>query len=238
MKRLRRLLAFITIVILSFASPGHGADLTEVITTLEQGYKLVADLQADFSQRTIIASMKREERGSGELFIKKPAAGPALFRFNYTKPRQQIVSDGKTVWYYLPDNKQVMVNDVTALFEGGGGIALNYLTGMGQVSKDFTITFSGAGRDQKGDYLLELVPRKPSQVMTKLQLTIASSAVDQFRESGTARTPFPILSSVVHDPFGNRTVIEFSHVKVNQGMGNDRFTFRIPKGVEVIKTSH
>jgi outer membrane lipoprotein carrier protein len=238
MKRLGRLLAFFTIVVLSFASPGYGADLTEVIATLEQGYKLVADLQADFSQRTIIASMKREERGNGELFIKKPAAGPALFRFNYTKPRQQIVSDGKTVWYYLPDNKQVMVNDVTALFEGGGGIALNYLTGMGQVSKDFTITFSGAGRDQKGNYLLELVPKKPSQVMTKLQLTIAASAVDQFRESGTARAPFPILSSVVHDPFGNRTVIEFSHVKVNQGMGNDRFTFRIPKGVEVIKTSH
>ena len=238
MKRLTRLSAVIIIAVLSFAAPGYGAGLTEVIATLEQGYNLLGDLQADFSQRTIIASMKREERGNGELFIKKPAAGPALFRFNYTKPRQQIISDGKTVWYYLPDNKQVMVNDVTALFEGGGGIALNYLTGMGQVSKDFTITFSGAGRDQKGNYLLELVPKQPSQVMTKLQLTIVSSAVDQFLESGAARTPFPILSSVVHDPFGNRTVIEFSHVKVNQGMGNDRFAFKIPKGVEVIKTSH
>jgi outer membrane lipoprotein carrier protein len=236
MKRLRRLLAFITIVILSLAAPGYGADLTEVIAALEQGYNLLSDLQADFSQRTIIASMKREERGNGELFIKKPAAGPASFRFNYTKPRQQIVSDGKTVWYYIPDNKQVMVSDVTALFDGGSGIALNYLTGMGQVSKDFTISFSGAGRDQKGNYLLELVPKKPSQVMTRLQLTIASSAVDQFRESGAARTPFPILSSVVHDPFGNRTVIEFSRVKVNQGIGNDRFTFKIPKGMEVIKT--
>jgi outer membrane lipoprotein carrier protein len=236
MNRFRRLLAFIAIVMLSLAAPGYGADLTEVIATLEQGYKLLSDLQADFSQRTIIASMKREERGNGELFIKKPAASPAMFRFNYTKPRQQIVSDGKTVWYYLPDNKQVMVSDVAALFEGGSGIALNYLTGMGQVSKDFTISFSGAGRDQKGNYLLELVPKKPSQVMTKLQLTIASSAVEQFRESGTAKAPFPILSSVVHDPFGNRTIIEFSRVKVNQGISNDRFSFKIPKGVEVIKT--
>jgi len=235
MKRLFRLLAFITIVMLPYPAPGFGADLTEVKAALEQGYVLLTDLQADFSQRTIIASMKREERGIGEVFIKKPATDPAMFRFNYTKPRQQIISDGKSVWYYLPDNKQVMISDVATLFEGGSGVALNYLTGMGQVSKDFTVSFAGAGRDQKGNYLLELVPKKPSQVMTKLQLTIASSAIDRFREGGTAKTPFPILSSVVHDPFGNRTIIEFSRIKVNQGIGSDRFNFKIPKGVEVIK---
>jgi outer membrane lipoprotein carrier protein len=209
--------------------------LAAVVATLEEGYNSLSDLQADFSQRTFIASMKREELGKGELFIKKSAGSSAMFRFNYTKPRQQIISNDKTVWYYIPDNKQVMVSDVAALFEGGSSIALSYLTGMGHVSRDFSISFAGKGRDQKGNYVLELVPKKPNQVMSKLQLTIAASAVDQYRESGTPRTPFPIVSSVVYDPFGNRTAIEFSRVKVNQGMGNERFTFKIPKGVEVIK---
>lgn len=236
MKLFNRLFPFIMIAMLSLsASHGYGADLTEVIATLEQGYNSLTDMRADFSQRTAISSMKREEQGKGELFIKKAAGGQAMFRFNYTKPRQQIISDGKSVWYYLPDNKQVMVSDVATLFAGGNGIALNYLTGMGHVSRDFTITFAGEGRDKKGNYVLDLAPKKPSQVMAGLRLTIAASAVERFRENVKPLALFPIVSSAVDDPFGNRTVIEFSRVKVNQGMTNDRFAFKIPKGVEIIK---
>jgi outer membrane lipoprotein carrier protein len=224
-----------TVVMASLASPGYGAELSEVIAALEQGYNALTDVQADFSQRTAISSIKREEHGKGELFIKKGTGGQAMFRFNYVKPQQQIISDGKQVWYYLPDNKQVMVSDAKALFAGGNGIALNYLTGMGHVSRDFTISFAKEGRDRNGNYVLDLVPKKPNQVMTRLRLTIAASAVEQFRESGKPLALFPIVASMVDDPFGNRTIIEFSRVKVNQGMSSGRFAFKIPKGVEVIK---
>jgi outer membrane lipoprotein carrier protein len=235
MIRLRRLVLGITVIFLTCTPLSYGADLAAVVATLEEGYNSLSDLQSDFSQSTFIASMKREERGKGELFIKKSTGSAAMFRFNYSKPRQQIISNDKTVWYYLPENKQVMVSDVATLFEGGSSIALSYLTGMGHVSRDFSISFAGKGRDQNGNYVLELVPKKQSQVMTKLQLTIAASAVNQYLESGTARMPFPIVSSVVFDSFGNRTTIEFSRVRVNQGMGTERFNFKIPKGVEVIK---
>lgn len=213
-----------------------GATLKEVVAALEQGYKALEDVQADFSQRTTIASMKREERGSGELFIKRPAGASAMFRFNYKKPRQQIVSDGKRLWYYLPDNRQVMVGDVAAMFEGGNGVALNYLTGMGNVSRDFAASFVGDGRDKRGDYVLELVPRKQSQVLARLHLTVSARAVEQFLATGQVREAFPIVSSVMYDQFGTRTAIDFSRVRVNRGVPSDRFTFRVPAGVEVIKT--
>lgn len=211
------------------------AELKDVVDTLEQGYRVLADLQADFAQRTTIAAMKREERGGGELFLKKPAGANAMFRFNYSKPKQQIVSNGKTVWYYLPDNKQVMVMEMASMFEGGNGVALNYLTGMGSVSRDFTISFAGDGRDKKGNYLLDLVPKKPSQALARLQLTIAATAVDRFLVEHKPEVPFPILTSVVYDQFGNRTSIDYSRVKVNRGIGSNRFTFKVPAGVEVIK---
>jgi outer membrane lipoprotein carrier protein len=235
MKQLSTLLASITIVMLVLASPGHGADLAAVIATLEQGYGQLKDLQADFSQRTVIASVNREERGKGKLYLKMQAGSAAMFLFDYSKPRQQFVSNGKNLWYYLPDNKQVMVSDVKAMFEGGNGIALNYLTGMGHVSRDFTISFAGKGRDPKGNYVLDLVPKKPSPVMTRLQLTIAATAVDQFLKEGRPQSPFPILSSVLHDPTGNRTAIDFSGIKVNRGIDNSRFNFQIPNDAEVIK---
>jgi len=235
MRRLDRTITFLVFLLFIAVSPAWGADLKEVIASLEQGYDALTDVQADFTQRTVIASIKREELGRGELFIKKTAGSSSMFRFDYSKPRQQIISDGKTAWYYLPDNKQVMVSDIAVLFAGGNGIALNYLTGMGHLSKDFSISFAGDGRDKKGNYVLELVPRKPSQAIAKLRLTVLSSLVEQFQESGKSQPVFPVVSSVVDDNLGNRTFIELSRVKVNQGIANSRFRFKIPKGVEVIK---
>jgi outer membrane lipoprotein carrier protein len=235
MRRLEGTIIFLAFVIFFSVSPGYGAELKEVIAALEEGYNSLTDVQADFSQRTVIASIKREEMGSGELFIKKRGGNSSMFRFDYTKPRQQIISDGKSAWYYLPDNRQVMVSDVSALFAGGNGIALNYLTGMGHISRDFTIVFAGDGRDKKGNYVLDLVPKKPNQVLDKLRLTVSAAAVERYQEGGSSRTVFPVVSSVVDDHFGNRTYLELSRVRVNQGMGNDRFKFKIPKGVEVIK---
>ncbi|HEX9024608.1 MAG TPA: outer membrane lipoprotein carrier protein LolA, partial [Geobacteraceae bacterium] len=210
MRLIRGFLFFVATLLIFSALPGYAADLSAVIATLEQDYNALSDVQAAFSQKTTIASIKREERGKGELFIKKGSGAEAMFRFDYEKPRQQIVSDGKQVWYYLPDNKQVMVSDVKALFAGGNGMALNYLTGLGHVSRDFKISFAKEGQDRKGNYVLDLVPKKPNQVMTRLRLTIAAQAVEQFRESGKPLALFPVIESAMDDPYGNRTVIEFS----------------------------
>jgi outer membrane lipoprotein carrier protein len=218
------------------AQAGTGASLKEVVATLELGYSALKDVQADFSQLSAIASMKREEKGAGELFIKRPAGGNAMFRFNYSKPQQQIVSNGKKLWYYIPENRQVMVGDLTALLEAGNGVTLNYLTGMGNVSRDFTVSFVGDGRDKNGNYMLELVPRKESQALAKLQLTVSGRSVEQFRATGKASDPFPIVLSVVYDQFGNKTTMEFSRVRVNRGMGNDLFIFKVPSGVEVVNS--
>lgn len=235
MKLIERMTSILAICFLSLVSTAYGAELKDVIAALEQGYNSLTDVQADFSQRTVITSMKREELGRGELLIKRGAGNSTMFRFDYVKPRQQIISDGKTAWYYLPDNRQVMVSDIAALFAGGNGIALNYLTGMGHISKDFTISFAGNGRDKKGNFVLDMVPRQQSQAIAKLRLTVAASVVERFQEKGKHQPEFPVVSSVVEDHFGNRTFMELSHVKVNKGISNSRFTFKIPKGVDVIK---
>jgi outer membrane lipoprotein carrier protein len=237
MKQIKRLMVTITASLLLAATSAAGSPAVtakDVVTVLEKGYGKLSDFQAEFSQLTAVASLNREERGSGELFIKK-AAGDAMFRFNYTKPRQQIISNGKTVWYYLADNKQVMISNIATLFEGGNGVALNYLTGMGHLSADFIAGLAAEGRDKKGNYVLDLVPRKKSPVMAKLRLTVSARVVEDFLETGTVRDPFPVISSEVYDQLGNRTRIEFSKVRVNRGIGSDRFNFKVPAGVEVIK---
>lgn len=209
--------------------------LKDVVAALEKGYATLQDVQADFSQKTVIAAIKKEQRGSGVVLLKRPASTTAMFRFNYTKPKQQIVSNGKQVWFYLPENRQVMVSQVSEMFKGGNNIALSYLTGLGHVSRDFTIAFAREQRDKGGNYQLELVPKKPSPALAKLQLTVSAEAVEHFLQDGAVRDIFPIVSSVVFDATGNETRIDYSRAKVNKGIDNGKFSFKIPEGVEVIK---
>ena len=176
------------------------ADLPDVVATVEQGYQHLTDLQADFKQKTTIASIGRSEKGGGELLLRRAKGGAAQFRFDYSKPAQQIVSDGKSLWYYVPESKQVIVSDMAAFFAGGNNLAMAYLTGMGQLSKDFTAR--SAGKDKQGNYLLDLTPKKPSAVLAKLQLAVAATAVEQFRSAGSAQVPFPLVASVVTDGGG------------------------------------
>ena len=233
--RVARIFALSVLLIALGATLSLGAELSQVVRTLEQGYSTLNDLRSDFSQKSTLKAMKREEKGGGELFIKKGGGKEAMFRFNYTKPKQQIISNGKRVWYYLPDQKQVMVMDLSQLFQEGNGVALNYLTGMGHVSRDFDIVFAQEPRDKKGNYVLELTPKKKSPAMAKLQLTVEAAAVEKLVAEGHPGNPFPIVSSTVFDHAGNSTRIEFINVKTNRGVESSKFTFKIPAGVEVVK---
>ena len=230
---------FTVFLLLLFALPLSAAStpatLKDVVSALEKGYAGLQDVQADFSQKTTIAAVNREQKGSGEVLLKRPASATAMFRFNYSKPKQQIISNGKQVWFYTPENKQVLVNSFAAMFARGNSIALSYLTGLGHVSRDFDVTFAAEPQDKNGNYQLELTPKKASAVLVRLQLTVASDAVEQLQASGEVKNIFPIISSTLHDAGGNRTRIDYSRTRVNKGLDNGKFNFKIPEGVEVIK---
>lgn len=234
MKLIRVSMLVMALVALS-ATLSFAAELSQVVRTLEQGYAGLNDLQADFSQRSLIRAMRREEKGGGELLIKKGGGKDSMFRFNYNKPKQQIVSNGKTVWYYIPDQKQVMIMDLAHLFEAGNGIAMNYLAGLGQVSRDFKISFADQQRDKGGNYQLELIPNRKSPAMAKLILVIDGKAVETYLAKGRPGTPFPVVSSTVVDQAGNSTRMDFSGVKTNRGISDGKFSFKVPAGVEIVK---
>jgi len=233
--RVAMALLMLTMVSVPVRAAEKKASLKDVVAALEKGYASLQDVQADFVQKTVIAGINREQKGSGELLLKKPASAAAMFRFNYSKPKQQIVSNGKQVWFYLPENKQVMVSPVADMFKGGNSIALNYLTGLGHVSRDFSVSFAREPQDRNGNYQLELLPKSPSAVLAKLQLTVSGVAVEHFMRDNSVQDIFPVIASVIHDAGGNQTRIDYSRVRVNKGLANSRFSFKVPPGVEVIK---
>lgn len=231
-----RLLA---VLFLIFFSPtlamAEEPSVSDVVNTLESGYSGLRDLQAGFAQSTTLAGLPKPQKGQGELALRRPTGAVAQFRFDYSTPRQSIISNGKQVWFYQPENRQVLVSPVESLFKGGNSIALAYLTGLGNVSKDFSYSFAREPKDKKGNFQIELTPRNPNPMLSKLRLTISAAAVERYLADKALADTFPILSSVVVDAAGNQTRIEYNRVRVNTGLGAARFNFKIPEGVQVIK---
>ena len=234
MFRILILLLSCVISIPAFAAEKPAA-LKDVVTALKKSYAALQDVQADFSQKTIIASIKKEQRGNGEVLLKRPASATAMFRFNYIKPEQQIISNGKQVWFYQAESRQVIISQVSTMFKGNNNIALSYLTGLGHVSQDFNISFSKEQRDKNGNYQLELIPKNPSPILARLELIVSAEVVERYLRDGAVKDAFPIISSVIYDIGGNETRISYSRARVNKGIDNARFNFKVPEGVEVIK---
>jgi outer membrane lipoprotein-sorting protein len=239
--------------------PQYSVSLNDVINVVEKPFRLdkngfpaLANVRADFFQRSTIVEKKREFRADGEMYLKPASSTEALkFRFDYFRPtRQEIVCDGRTLWIYLPENKQVILSDVSEFFEPSRfdparGRAVNFLQGLGSISKDFTIVFGDRMTDQAGNYILELTPRRSSATIQKLFITVnRESLLDMTGSRPRLNAPqanpsvthlFPLLSTTVVDHDGNSTTMEFSNIRENGMVSDMIFDFRPPPTAQVVR---
>jgi outer membrane lipoprotein carrier protein len=168
-----------------------------------------------------------------------PAVGDkdsiAQFFWDYRKPDvQQIISDGRTMWVYLPDNKQVIESDIAALSQQQGQNPVTFLSSLGQLSAHFDISW-GEKSDKDGNYRLYLQPRLNSQLIEQMEVIVNRKAVDDWSRLGKTGVHFPILTTTVTDQQGNRTTIHFEQIKVNVGLKNEQFIFSRPDDVELVR---
>ena len=232
------------------AGLARAAGLNDVIRTLQSPFQADAapaaaihDFTADFFQESKIASLDRTQRGRGQVeirFVQRDSAHPPLvqFRWDYSEPtNQEIVSDGQTMWVYLPENRQVIQSDIGIVNRTGANDPLTFLSGLGNLSRDFSIGWAEPNRDQEGNWVLELTPLRASPLIARLLIVVDRRAVDAFTRSGTTDEYLPFLSTTVYDPSGNSTRIEFKDISINRNLGDLPFRFMIPAGVEVVRPS-
>ncbi len=254
------------------ATPQIAIGLRDIVDTVEQsfsdsnrygdGEQFMVDLTADFVQRSIISGkQQRELRADGQLSLKNAdyrQNEPLKFRFEYFRPTtHEIISDGNTLWTYLPENRQVIVSTISTFFEPRNAdpsrnSGFNFLQGLPRISKDFRINFSTQGRDMDGNYILELTPVRPMESIEKLFMVVSLDSARRYVQNGRKiinpenrnnrkadlvrqSQAFPILSTTVIDHQGNSTTMEFSNVRINMRLSNLLFTFDIPADVQAVR---
>lgn len=187
--------------------------LNDVIATVEKSFKAgssgqapVSNFSADFFQRTSLTKERREMRGDGQVAVKLATSNsPLMYRFQYYRPYQQeIVSDGNSLWIYHPENREVILSDVSFIYNRPGfnpdrDRAVNFLQGLGGISKDFQINFAGGMYDAAGNYVLELNPRRAMLNTRRILLVVSRESILDYiaakKQSAGVPTPTPSRSA-------------------------------------------
>ncbi len=194
-----------------------GITAEEVLKGIQSRYEKINDVEANFTQEYIGKGMKQTTRGEGKVYFKKKG----MMRWDYTTPHQKLVSNGRTFWFYQPDEKQVLVSSLSSVVKERTPLA--FLAGEGDISRDFNVLNLKESISESGEvYVLELTPKEPLATFSKLVV-----AVD--------RKTFTVLQADVFDAMGNVTRTRFSDIQVNVGLSDSLFQFAVPRGTEVIK---
>ncbi|PJG84742.1 outer membrane lipoprotein chaperone LolA [Conservatibacter flavescens] len=171
---------------------------------LQNRLKLVENLSADFNQTVTSANGKNVQQGSGKLQIKRPN----LFRMDTKTPQEtQIVSDGKTLWFYDPFVEQVTANWVKD--------AVNNTPFVLLTSNDQSHWQQYRVEQQADTFVL-----KP---------TAKNSNIKQFSIRIDSAGVLRNFSTVENDGQSNLYVLRNIS---NQPLSNELFKFNVPKGVE------
>ncbi|MDH3998334.1 MAG: outer membrane lipoprotein carrier protein LolA [Desulfuromonadales bacterium] len=202
-------------VFMLLATPVWAAGLGDVIKALETPFQAETDAQfriydysAEFFQESRIASLDRLQRASGRVNVAFDyrRAGMARtvplvkFRWNYFQPtNQEIVSDGKTLWVHLPENKQVILSDIEQVNMARENDPMTFLTGLGNLSRDFSIQWASPNSDMDGNHVLSLTPRRVSSLINRMVIVVDRFAVEAYlkrqEEEATPSPEIPISRS-------------------------------------------
>jgi outer membrane lipoprotein carrier protein len=111
------------------------------------------------------------------------------------------------------------VQDADYIFKSK--VLIKFLSGLGKLKDDFTITYAEPrALDKKGNYLLVLTPLEKIPSLNPFQITIDKST-------------FLILQVSFEDTMGNSTIVKFSNISINTGLSEKIFQFKPPEGVSI-----
>jgi outer membrane lipoprotein carrier protein len=192
--------------------------LDDVVSRLQQTYEKTEDFKASFVQETTVKSIKKTEIEEGTVYFKNPKN----MLWNYTKPKaKKLIINPQKAWLYLPGEKVVYTQASEQIFQSK--VIIKFLSGLGKLTDDFTITYaSPQALDKNGNLNLLLTPKEKVVNFNTMQITVDKKS-------------FYILQVDFDDVLGNHTVLRFSNISNNTGLSPKLFQFQPPAGVSIFK---
>jgi outer membrane lipoprotein carrier protein len=208
--------------IIAFLSPQaaketkHVNEVYDIVHGVERLFAQMSDFDADFVQ-TDQNPLNRTQRSSGHLYLMKPRK----MRWEYKSPDEQyFVSDGKTVYFYIPADRQVSKEAVKETFDDR--IPLMFLLGRSNLSNEFS-EFEGLNTKPflDGTKVIRMYPKRKTDIK------------DVVMEVDPAN--YQIRRLILDHVDGSQSDFIFSNIRTNTGLQKSLFDFKVPPGVQVVQ---
>ena len=217
MKSLSLLIGGVVVLYVLSGSVAFGVTAQAVLAEIQGRYVNTNEFEAGFLQEYIGKVMKRSQKGEGKVYFKKKG----MMRWDYRTPNQKFITNGRTLWYYQPEENHVFVSDMAKVLKEK--TPLSFLAGEGDISRDFNIlTFNESLSEKEDTFVLELAPKETNAALSKLTLTVDKKT-------------YYVVQADVFDGLGNVTRTRFVDIKTDVGLSNSFFNFTIPPGTEILK---
>src|SRR5207244_3070420 len=144
-------------------------------------------------QSALNKSLNQTIDAKGVVYLKK---GGKL-RWEYAEPtKQEIISDGKTIWIHTPQLNQVNTGPAPEALSGPAG---SFLSGLGKLRQHFSVRFLNPAqpKDADGNVVLDLTPKQSLPTLARLVLSLDGKSYD-------------VRKAVVYDQFDNTVTMTFT----------------------------
>jgi outer membrane lipoprotein carrier protein len=188
--------------------------LDDILDGLETRYS-GPGFSAKFFQISTLKAMQIKETASGRLFVKRPGK----MRWEYDSPeRQVIITDGKKLWIYRPDDNQVMIGKAPAFF--GDGKGAGFLSNIRQIRQNFELSLQA--ESQESNFILQLIPKEKTYDISTVYLSIVPQTFD-------------VVQVITLNEYDDETQIDLHDITYNQNQPDSLFTLQIPKDADVVQ---
>jgi outer membrane lipoprotein carrier protein len=196
--------------------------LTEILAGIQKRYGDLPGLSIPYKREIITRSMallggsSEADIASGQIHFRSPK----FLRVQQDTPKPEtIISDGNTLWWYIPHKNQVYRYPSHQL--GKEIQVLNDIfQGLSAVEESFDVMLME--RDEAGGYQLKLIPNPPWAEIQQIVLSISQE-------------DYTIRKVEIHNQIGGITRFILGDLSVKEKFPEDFFRFVAPEGVKVIQ---
>ena len=176
---------------------------------LQQFLSRISTLDAGFEQSVLNPEHTQALRSQGRFYLERPDK----FRWDYSEPdNQQIVADGRQVWLYDPELKQVSVQSQESALRGTPALLL--ISGDA-LENSFEVIDLGQRQNM---VWVELIPKDDESQFVRILLAFVKGDLHRMEMA---------------DKFGQVTRFQFHDIHHNPAFESTFFQFVTPRDVDI-----
>lgn len=196
-------------------------DSSKIVKGIQKKYGHMPGLLVNYEREVITQSMRmlgnqiKGELATGQIYFKPPY----FIRLEQKTPNPEtLMSNGNLLWWYIPEKK---IAYEYSFKDFGKELSLlsDIFRGLIRVEENFLVAMRG--RNDKGEFLIELTPNPPWQEIDRIVLEVT--------------TEYDISAVNIYNYLGTVTRFKLNGLEKKEDLAERFFQFIPPDGVRILK---